>query len=219
MTPCDYCGKDFLVAPYKFDIQERHFCSTECRQAWYAEVFSQTDEWREKSRERAVKILSENPQMTLTAPQKAVNGMLDELCIQYKNEEPFKYYAVDNYLPEQNLIVEVMGDYWHANPNKFPEIKQDCQLRSAGRDKAKHTYIKRYHKIEILYLWETDIIKRPELCKALISFYIEKNGVLDEYHSFNYELIDEQLTTKGQRVVPYQEMSSSEVKKHVKIAS
>ncbi len=31
----------------------------------------------------------------------------------------FKYYAVDNYLDKYNLIIEVMGDFWHCHPLKY----------------------------------------------------------------------------------------------------
>lgn len=36
--------------------------------------------------------------------------------IKYINEKTFKYYSVDNYLVDYNLIIEIMGDYFHANP-------------------------------------------------------------------------------------------------------
>ena len=84
-----------------------------------------------------------------------------------------------------------MGDYWHATPLKYNInnlTKQ--QKKSIKQDKSKHTYVKKYEDIEILYLWETDINKNIDLCWSLIDKYINNNGVLDNYHSFNYHLED-----------------------------
>ena len=51
--------------------------------------------------------------------QLKINSILDELKINYEREKIFEYYAADNYLNDFNLIIEVMGDYWHGNPNKI----------------------------------------------------------------------------------------------------
>ena len=37
---------------------------------------------------------------------------------------------------------------------------------------------------------EKDINENFELCKKLIELYIKNNGKLENYHSFNYELND-----------------------------
>lgn len=42
-----------------------------------------------------------------TIPQKIVNNILNKNDINYINEKTFKYYSVDNYLIEHNLIIEV----------------------------------------------------------------------------------------------------------------
>ena len=187
---CEYCGKVFLLGKYRLENNKHHFCSTECRQKWYSNVWSQSEEWKEESKKRAVRILSKNVIDTQTKPQLIVNDILNHLSIVYKNEEPFVYYAIDNYLPEYKLAIEVMGDYWHSSPLKYPEKINDRQLYIVSRDKAKHTYIKNQYDIEILYLWETDILKRPGLCSALVSLYVSNHGYLDNYHSFNYHIDD-----------------------------
>ena len=69
-TNCTYCGKIHYVKPYKFNEQEHFFCSTECRQSWYAEVYSQTEEWREYSRQKMIKQLNSGSISTETEPQK-----------------------------------------------------------------------------------------------------------------------------------------------------
>lgn len=125
----------------------------------------------------------------LSKPQAIINDVLNDLNINQVREKIFDYYAVDSYLPDYNLIIEVNGDYWHYSPLLDKKRKESkFGTRSVGRDKSKHTYIKNKYGIEILYLWETDILNNLELCKKLILEYIEKNGKLKNYHSFNYVL-------------------------------
>lgn len=205
--PCEWCGKDVLVAPYKFEISKNHFCSTICRRAWYTNVYSQSEEWREESRKRAINILTTKPPKINSKPQQIINDILDKSHINYRNEEPFVYYSIDNFLPDNNLMIEVMGDYWHSNPLKYSKEKiNDKQKHIISRDKAKHMYIKNYHNIEILYIWEKDIVKNPELCKALIKEYISKQGVLVNYNSFNYSYIDSNLELNDNIIHSYQEL-------------
>lgn len=203
---CENCGKVFLLGKYKLENGKHHFCSAECRQGWYSNVWSQSGEWREESKKRAVRILSNNKIGTQTKPQLIVNNMLDHLSVAYRNEEPFTYYSVDNYLPEYRLIIEVMGDYWHSSPLKYPEMINDKQRHIVARDKAKHTYIKNQYGIEILYLWETDILKFPKLCSDLISLYTLSCGCLENYHSFNYHMDEcENLVINRDIIYPHQE--------------
>lgn len=208
---CDYCGKTFMVAPYKTELDQKHFCGTECRQKWYAEVFSQQKEWKEASKIRAAKILSDGKiPSTNSKPQIIINGLLDGMGILYRNEKNFKYYSVDNYLIDSNLIIEVMGDFWHCSPIKFPDVNK---LRSAvkpniGKDKAKHTYLLKYYGIEVLYLWEQDIYDRIDVCQELILEYIKTEGILKNYHSFNYSVINGTLKLNDNIITPYFEQVS-----------
>ena len=203
IVSCDWCGKQFVIGAYKLN-NERHFCGNDCRRAWYANVFSQSNEWKKESSLRATKLLKENP-ITLSSPQIEVNKMLDDLDISYVNEKNYKYYAVDNYLSDYNLIIEVMGDYWHVNPNRFNNRTEinSVQSKRIPKDKAKHTFIKNYYGIEILYIWEYDINNRKELCELLIKKYVENNGVLQNYHSFNYHITDGRLELNEDIVYSY----------------
>lgn len=195
-----------MVGKYKFKDNKRHFCSKQCRQEWFANVWSQSDDCREASRKRAVDILNNNQASTQTKPQLKVNDFLKKLNVSYCNEQPFVYYSIDNYLPEHNLAIEVMGDYWHSSPLKYTDNINDKQKHIISRDKAKHTYIKKNYNIEILYLWETDIMKREDVCLALIKTYINKNGELKNYNSFNYSIKDYQIVLNNEIIVPHQEI-------------
>lgn len=203
---CEYCGNEYYVKKYK-EFSQHNFCSQECRKKWYAEIFSQSDSWKEESRKRAVKILENKQLGTNTKPQQIVNNILDDLNVLYVNEKGFKYYAVDNYLVNNDLIIEVMGDFWHCNPKKYSSGNNyDVHKKRIPRDKAKHTYFKKYYDIEILYIWEDDIYNNLDVCVMLIKKYIEQNGVLQNYHSFNYHIENGCLVLNDNIITPYQDV-------------
>lgn len=212
---CECCGKPYSVKLYKTENGQHNFCSEKCRRDWYANVWSQSEEWKDISKQRAVKILSDGKiPFTTSTPQITINKLLDSLNIKYENEYSCKYFSIDNYLSEFNLMIEIMGDFWHCNPLKYKNIKQEVQIKRVPKDKAKHTYIKNQYNIEILYLWEDDINNNIDLCKKLILKYISSNGILNNYHSFNYHLENNDLVLSDNLIIPYQDMSSNELTKY-----
>ena len=91
-------------------------------------------------------------------------------------------------------MIEVQGDFWHCSPLIFEKRTNTNGISNNKlKDKRKHTYIKNKYGIEVLYLWETDINENIDKCKELIRLYIKNNGVLDDYHSFNYTFNDGNL--------------------------
>ena len=211
---CDYCGKIFKDAPHKTYAVKNHFCSVQCRQEWYSNVWSQQESWRNASRLRAVKSLNGNP-VTDTAPQRAVNDVLNDLGVKYQNEYPVKYYSIDNYLIDSGLAIEVMGDFWHCNRMKYDQISRKTQREAIRRDVAKRTYLLRYRHMHVLYLWEYDIMHRRDVIRSLIEMYIKSNGILDNYHSVNYSLNDGVLELNHDIVKMYQDMSAGEREKYI----
>ena len=201
---CAWCGNKYVVGKYKLEHGSK-FCSTECRQAWYSSVWSQSEAWKEESKKRAAALLQNNTVKTQTKPQIIANAILEDIGISYINEKPFVYYAVDNYLPDQDLVIEVMGDYWHCSPIRYVAPKNDRQRHVISRDKAKHTFLRDRYNIEILYLWEADLIHNTEKCKALILEYVNHGGRLSNYHSFNYIYDDGDLTLLEDIITPFQE--------------
>ena len=206
-TVCDWCNKDLYIIPSDMIKKPHHFCSTKCRQSWYTNVFSQSEVWREESRKRAASLLNNKPVQVNSKPQQIANNILEQLNINYRNEEPMIYYSIDNYLTDTGLLIEVMGDYWHSNPLKYTNEKiNDRQKHIISRDKAKHTFVKHNYHTEILYIWEKDLTKRPDLCKALIQEYVNKRGILNNYNSFNYSLINNHLTLNETIIKSHQEL-------------
>lgn len=204
ITKCNWCNKELIVGKSSVDRFQNHFCSNSCRQKWYSNVYSQSEEWKEESRIRAVKILQNKCIDTNTQPQQKINSLLDKMGIKYTNEKNFKYYSMDNYLNDYHLSIEVMGDFWHTNPliyNEYPSL--EIQTKRIIKDKAKHTYVKNNYNHEILYLWESDINLNIILCEKIINKYIENNGILNNYNSFNYHLENNSLMLNSNIIYPY----------------
>lgn len=214
---CDNCGKTLFVARNRMDNKNsemisHNFCDTKCygefRKKYYVgnKLYNTgihlTDEQKEQCRINTVKCYEEGKITRNTKPQRIVNDILKELNISYQNEKNYKYYSVDNYLSDNNLIIEVMGDYFHANPTIYTKINE-MQKKDIARDKRKHTYINKYYNIEILYLWENDLLHEREKCKQLIVEYIKGNGVISNYNSFNYNLNDGVLFLNPKITNPY----------------
>lgn len=194
LTTCTYCNNLFYVQSYKLNNGGRLFCSTDCRRNWFSKIYSQSEDVREMHRRHIIKNFKDGKYDKLeTKPQIIINNILDDNKIIYEREYDLTYFCLDNFLVESKLMIEVMGDYWHSNPIKYGNSKSDLQKKIMRKDKAKHTYVNKYYNTEILYLWEYDILNNRELCEKLILEYIEKNGKLVTYHSFNYVLNNEKL--------------------------
>ena len=65
-------------------------------------------------------------------------------------------------------------------------------------------------------MWEDDILKRPQICEKLILKYINLHGILDNYHSFNYEIVNGDLKIKDTIIIPYQNQNINEYKNLLK---
>ncbi len=209
---CEWCGKDFLVKPYEIDNESKRFCCKECRQEWFEKVWCQQEENKQAMRERSIYILENGlVSQTQSKPQLIVNELLDKINIKYVNEKAFDYTVVDNYLVDYNLIIEVMGTYWHCDSRKYPNINYDIQVNRIRMDKIKHTTILNNYNIQILYLWEYDIYNYPDLCLNLIREYIKNKGILQNYHSCNYTYNGD-LILNTNIIVPYMDWNFDDLK-------
>jgi G:T-mismatch repair DNA endonuclease (very short patch repair protein) len=192
-----------------------HFCSRKCysefRSFYY--VKERGGNYGKKRSKEAICKMRQNTLIlykngvynTNTKPQRITDEILKKLGVEYERERLFKYYSVDDYLIASNLIIEVMGDYFHSNPIRYNsrETLNLMQHKGIARDKRKHTYIKRYYDVEILYLWECDLLNNSEVCAELIKLYIKNNGILNNYNSFNYHIIYNRLELKENIKYPY----------------
>lgn len=198
---CLICNKGFKTSKWHQDNDKDKFCSQECYYTYRSIHYIGEKhprygvKWSE-DRINAMRIVTASriangsfPQ-TETSIHVKIREILKRLKFDFEEEFQFKYFVLDFYDKNTNLAIEVMGDYWHANPKRYPiyDELQTIQKKDVKRDKSKRTYLKKYENISILYLWELDINKNSLLCEKLIELYILRNGVLDDYNSFNYHL-------------------------------
>lgn len=217
---CTNCNKEFLAPKYKQEHlnsygENNHYCSQKCYWEYRGKHYI-----KEKNGNYGIKFSNKRkiemsmlttkmicdgkmPQ-TMSKPHVMVAKILDKNKLKYTNEFNLKYQSLDIYLDIYNLGIEIMGDYWHSHPNKYKrEDLNKVQIKDKMQDKRKHTYTKKYHGFEILYLWESDIKKDIKVCELLIKEYINKNGILQDYNSFNYYVNGNELLLQSELVKPY----------------
>lgn len=221
---CDNCDCDIKVISYDIKHNKHNFCSQKCywefRSKYYVGEnnynFGMVMDQRQKDMISiaVTKLYSDGVYDRQTKPQKIINTILDGLNIKYTNEYNCKYYAIDNYLDDYNLMIEVMGDYFHTNPTKYLDINHlnAIQIKGLKRDKSKRTYVKKHNNIDVLYLWEEDIKSNLDLIKLLILEYIKHKGILEDYHSFNYHIEDNILKINTIKINSYVEQPLIKIK-------
>jgi len=143
---CDWCGIETILTPSRIN-SEHHFCSHECSRAWLSKHYVNTDENIERQRKLTTNMLESGIlNNKITKPQIIINELLNNMNITYINEKGFKYYNVDNYLVNDNLVIEVMGTFYHQDPRFYDKINYEDRYKTIIRDKAKHTYFKKYYR-------------------------------------------------------------------------
>jgi endogenous inhibitor of DNA gyrase (YacG/DUF329 family)/G:T-mismatch repair DNA endonuclease (very short patch repair protein) len=214
---CVNCNNKVLADKSTIAKNNNIFCSRKCSIEYYSDI-NNCSEKQKIARKNFLENQILYTKETLTKPHIKINKFLKDKIINFENEKFIKFYKHDIFLSDYNLAIEINGDYWHCNPNKYKIIEYKQQRECIRKDKSKHKYVKNKYGYEILYLWESDINKNFNICKNLIFKYIETNGVLENYHSFNYEIGENnELKLKEKLITPYQQIDLEDLKKLYKI--
>jgi len=127
------------------------------------------------SRETLLKLYESGsfPKQTNTKPERQIKEELIkrgykegiDFIHQYKFMNKF---MCDFCFPQQKVIVEVYGDFWHANPKKYLDRTKlhPHQIKDTNKDRAKEAYITKVDNCAWTYLvlWEMDINKNVSEC-------------------------------------------------------
>ena len=173
---CEYCHKKFNKTKYeigriKNDKVTKNFCSHSCALAY-------------SYQNNIITAL-------YSKPHQICNKFLDEMNIKYQNEKLFGRFSLDIYLSDFNKGIEIMGTYWHSDSRKYDfSDLEESQRKCIEKDKRKQNMLKQ-DGIEILYLWQKDILESPDLCKLLIKEFLKDN--LKNFHSSSYFLKENKL--------------------------
>jgi len=156
--------------------------SKEKRKKTMFEKYGITHNWNGKYGERkcdlktfeiygkdSIGIMFDSPNLMFdTIPEKIFKKLLNELNILYQPQyflyyENKKYKIFDFLLKEKNILVEIDGDYWHGNPNKFKKLNEQ-QIITQKNDFFKNELaLKNGYKI--LRFWEDDLKKNKDFIK------------------------------------------------------
>jgi very-short-patch-repair endonuclease len=83
-------------------------------------------------------------------------------------EQEVGSYVVDFLFPIEKFIIEIDGDYWHANPLKYDYTKLNkVQNKVVNKDKVENKYCQD-NGYTMLRFWEQDINKDINSCVAKV---------------------------------------------------
>lgn len=104
----DDCREKIKTSDYYINSKSHQFCSQDCywkhRSNHYSEFYY-------------VPQLFEHRKETL--PESLVRQWLENNDIHYIQEYRCGKYFIDFYIPKENRMIEVYGDYWHVNPKIY----------------------------------------------------------------------------------------------------
>ncbi|KON87333.1 hypothetical protein AF332_11185 [Sporosarcina globispora] len=156
---CLYCQQDFRCEKPS-TVRTRKFCTKECKNKYWIEHTLHNPEFSKAWFIGNTKSRNRQREGGETLPEKLVRNWLEDRNIEFIQEQGFfqKYFA-DFFIPTNNIIIEVMGDYWHGNPEIYGDGKKllnEEQISRIKKDKMKKKdFIKYGYKY--YEIWETDI--------------------------------------------------------------
>ena len=158
---CSICQKEYWVPQSR--SEKSVCCSTECLAKWNSQVYSQRPEVKLRLRKQGLKSQL-NAKTSYTLPELIVYSYLEENNIAFIPQYVVgEILVVDFFLPDYNCVLEVYGDYWHANPLKYGESPKiplsEMQIRNKQKDIRRYKVLTKKYDYYFYSLWETNIKK------------------------------------------------------------
>lgn len=175
---CSHCGQTFLrKKKYMSQNVDVVFCSQKCKGEYYADTYRQNV---------LHKLANGEFHTTMTTPHVIISEYLNSINVNHINEYVVSPFSADIKLNDYNILIEIMGGYWHADSRRYKDDQlNEPQQQNVGRDKRKHTFLLK-NNYRVLYLWEWDIINNLDKCKLLIDEFLNNN--MQSTHSSEYDL-------------------------------
>lgn len=104
----------------------------------------------------------------VSKPHIAFSLLLDEMGVQYREEQRVGFFSFDFYLTDYNVYVEIDGDYFHSNPIMYPSGPvTKTQKVNYFRDIKKNQFCVD-KGLSLVRVWENQIMKQREVVKETI---------------------------------------------------
>jgi very-short-patch-repair endonuclease len=104
----------------------------------------------------------------MTKPEREMNQILKELKVEFEPQKIVGFKIYDFYVPKSNLLIEVDGDYFHANPKVYTEGDlNSMQKRNIKNDVFKDT-LANGRGYNLIRVWESDLANKYEEVKSNI---------------------------------------------------
>ena len=165
---CVICGKEIEKKKSHVKKIHNHFCGLNCKMEYY-----KSSAFREFCRKQMLNILSTYPRRT--KPERYVKNLLDTLGIQYDEQVIISNKFCVDFLVGR-LVIEVFGDYFHANPLKYGEgLKplDKLQKKNVLNDSRKIKYLEKCG-YKVLIIWEHEIEQESLLVKQKLKQYCKE---------------------------------------------
>jgi G:T-mismatch repair DNA endonuclease (very short patch repair protein) len=177
----------------KYGISKSEYNSIKSKELWTKKSQEEKDEWLDKSirSEESLKKLNERliKGYNKSKLESVVSDILTVLNIEFIPQFIIKHDInkrkfYDIYIPKMNLLIEINGDYWHANPKIY---KPDDLLHYRFANiSAKDIWQKDKKKIDLAknngynieVWWEKDLVKKDT--QTLLSFVADKLKIYEE---------------------------------------
>jgi len=132
-----------------------------------------SEETKEKMSESAIENLLKTGKVKRSKLEFKFEGILIGLNLNYTHSLyiPQVKKIYDFYLPDYNILIEVDGDFWHCNPNKFPQPTCKTQEINLENDKEKNQWANE-NGYKLIRFWEDDINNNIKEVKRTLMEYL-----------------------------------------------
>jgi len=105
-----------------------------------------------------------NPRLNFTSLERKYYMMLKEMNVFYVAQYPMGGRFYDAYLPDENVLLEFDGSFWHKE--KIEDCKYDCQKKNLRVDKLKNDMAKE-KGMRIIRIKENEPVTQEQLKKLI----------------------------------------------------
>lgn len=117
---------------------------------------------RERHASITRRLISEGKVPKTSSVEDKVANFLEEIGLPFQRSKPIRgergtFVACVDFLLPDNVVLEVQGDYWHANPQVYPSGPiHASQRKSVQNDIRKHEELTSLGYL-VVYVWEAEV--------------------------------------------------------------